>query len=114
MGELNELPEPYSSRTINSKLFVDGRWGALKFGIDFSKEPATRQNVFGRERGAHVMGFGGSFEEAYSACLAKLEERLNIGGYDCIQTTNGVPLRNGDNFQYELSAILYRLDPKYK
>ena len=61
-----------------------------------------------------VMGFGGSFEEAYSACLAKLEERLNIGGYDCIQTTNGVPLRNGDNFQYELSAILYRLDPKYK
>jgi hypothetical protein len=112
MEELNTLLKPYSEKSIDTELFVEDRWGALKFGIDLSKEP-TRLNVFSRERGAHVMGFGSNSEEAYLAGLSKLEERLRIGSYDCIQVTNGVTLNNGSNVQCALSGILYKLDPKY-
>lgn len=121
------MPKPYSEREVDLGKFVRSFTGVLYWGKE--KQPGGLRtpwvptaedlfpneiNVIEKERNVSVMGFGGDFDEAYNSCLAKLEERLDRRGWDFVLIGNGLPLRNGANFQYHMSATLYKIDRNYR
>ncbi len=121
---IENIPEPYSEREIDNGKFVKNSegiryWGKekqpfqKKWAIDAEGLIPNEINVIEKRRDISVMGFGNGFEEAYHSCLSKLEEKLDKRGWDFILIVNGVPLRNGANFQYHMSAILHKINHNY-
>ena len=122
LGVFDIMPQPYSERKIDLGKFVTNYWDVLYWG----REPLQKAwaanaqdlfpykpNVIEKRRDVSVIGFGGDFDEAYGSRLAKLEERLDRRGWDFILIVNGTPLRNGANFQYHMSASLFKINRNY-
>lgn len=114
----------FPEREIDLSKFVTSFDGVLYWGKEKKPSCAAWEtdedntmpneiNVIKKIRQVATMGFGSTFVEAYRSCLAKLEERLDKAGWDFILIGNGVPLRNGANFQYQLSATLHKVDRSY-
>lgn len=123
--DIENMPENYSGKKVDSRKFVRHfidvqYWGKERqpFKKQWAKDSEdifpNEINVIGKKRDLSVMGFGGDFSEAYYSCLVKLEERLDRRGWDFILIGNGVQLKNGANFQYHMSATLYKINLNYK
>ena len=125
--DVENIPKPYSEREVDLRKFVRDFSGVLYWGKERQPGSLYRPwatsaedifpneiNVIEKERNVSVMGFGGDFNEAYRCSLAKLEERLDRRGWDFILIGNGTPLINGVNFQYHMSATLYKINRNYR
>ncbi len=92
----------------NNHLFVKDIWEVEKYGIDMSLD-TYQLNVLLSKKNKSVMGFGSSFEAAFEDGKNNLVDLLGKLKGDCIEIHGCVPIKNGANFQYQISASLYTI-----
>ena len=92
----------------NNHLFVEDIWEVEKYMVDMSLD-SYRLNVILSRKDKSVMGFGSNFDVAFENGKNKLVKLLRKLEGDCIEIHNSVPMRNGANFQYNISASLYTI-----